>query len=168
MGEALILAEKALKEGEFPVGCVISLDGKIQVRSRRKASNGNLPSEITHAEILAIREMENLVPTDMRHKATLYATMEPCLMCYAAILLSGIGRVVWAYEDAMGGGTACDLSTLPPLYSQRQPEITPAFRREESLVLFMEFFRNPRNAYWKNSLLARYTLAGGKSLPQTP
>ncbi|TWI66035.1 tRNA(adenine34) deaminase [Desulfobotulus alkaliphilus] len=166
MGEALILAENALKEGEFPVGCVITLNGSIRVKSRRKASNGSLPSEITHAEILAIRELESLVPAAMRHKATLYATMEPCLMCYAAILLSGIGRVVWAYEDAMGGGTACDLSTLPPLYGERQPDIRPALRREESLALFMKFFRNPKNAYWKNSLLARYTLAGGRSLPE--
>lgn len=159
MQAALSLARTALTEGEFPVGCVICLDGAIVATGRRKATTTSLPSEITHAEILALRQMEQHHPIEERKRAVLYATMEPCLMCYAAILLAGIGRIVWAYEDAMGGGTACDLSTLPPLYRERRPEIRPRFLREESLALFRAFFRNPENGYWKESLLSAYTLS---------
>ena len=158
MEQALALAQTALQEGEFPVGCIITVENRIVVTSRRQASSGDLPSEITHAEILALRELEQRLPREARRKATLYATMEPCLMCYAATLLSGIGRIVWAYEDAMGGGTACNLDALPPLYAENRPEILPHFRRQESLALFREFFQRPKNTYWKDSLLARYTL----------
>lgn len=158
MGRALELAQEALEEGEFPVGCVISLDGEIFVESRRKGSGGSLPSEIDHAEILALRALEKKLPLEKRAGCVIYATMEPCLMCYAAILLAGIGRIVWAYEDVMGGGTTCADLPLAPLYMERRPEILPRFRREESLYLFKRFFGNPERAYWKESPLSRYTL----------
>jgi tRNA(adenine34) deaminase len=44
------------------------------------------------------------MPDIDRSTVTMYCTMEPCLMCFSAILLSGIGRIVYAYEDVMGGG----------------------------------------------------------------
>lgn len=158
MGCALKLAEKALGEGEFPVGCIISLDGEILVETGRKGSDGKLPSEITHAEILALQNFEKKIPPEKRSRCCLYSTMEPCLMCYAATLLAGIGRIVWAYEDVMGGGTSCANLALAPLYTERKPEIVARFRRNESLALFKRFFANPRTPYWQESLLARYTL----------
>ncbi len=94
-----------------------------------------------------------------RSEFTLFCTMEPCLMCFGAILLSGIGKIVYAYEDIMGGGTRCDLTKLPPLYKNRQISIVPNILREESLELFKTFFANPENNYWKGSLLAEYTLS---------
>ena len=80
-------------------------------------------------------------------------------MCFGAILISGIGRIVFAYEDVMGGGTRCDLSSLAPLYRERDIDIMADVLRGESLTLFKRFFSDPRNTYWKGSLLARYTLA---------
>lgn len=80
-------------------------------------------------------------------------------MCYSAIMLAGIGRIVYAYEDAMGGGTSCRLDSLPPLYGQRKPVIIPGVLRKESLALFKSFFSNPDNGYWKDSLLEKYTMA---------
>ena len=59
----------------------------------------------------------------------------------------------------MGGGTHCDLSQLPPLYSDTPISIVPGIMRAESLDLFKKFFSNPDNAYWQNSQLAAYTLA---------
>lgn len=158
MGQALKLAEEALWEGEFPVGCVVTLNDQILVQSRRQDSRGRRPSEIHHAEILALRELETRLDRKERQLTTLYVTLEPCLMCYAAILLSGIGRLVWAYEDAMGGGTTCNLAGLPPLYAHSTLEIRPRFRREESLTLFRTYFRDPSQSYWQGSLLASYTL----------
>ncbi len=74
------------------------------------------------------------------------------MMCYAAILLSGIGTIVYAYEDVMGGGTNCEKSMLAPLYRERTVEIIPHIKRDESLALFKTFFGNNRNNYWENSL----------------
>jgi len=80
-------------------------------------------------------------------------------MCFATLLLNGVRRFVFAYEDAMGGGTGLDLATLTPLYREMQVELVPHIRRGESLALFKAFFANPANPYWRGSLLAEYTLA---------
>jgi len=58
----------------------------------------------------------------------------------------------------MGGGTGCDLSSLPPLYRDAAVRVVPHVRRHESLKLFKAYFKNPAALYWKESLLARYTL----------
>jgi tRNA(adenine34) deaminase len=84
--------------------------------------------------------------------------MEPCLMCFAAILLSGIRKIVYAYEDIMGGGTTIDLSQLPPLYQTIDCTIVPHILRDRSLSLFKAYFNRSKNDYWRDSLLARYTL----------
>lgn len=159
MGLALNQAEQALAENEFPVGCVIVHRGKVVAESRRTSTSPGSTNELDHAEILALRRFSFLVPSEERHEAVLYATMEPCLMCFAAIMLSGIRHVVYAYEDAMGGGTACPRASLPPLYSKVEMEVIAGVRRKESLTLFRRFFLLPGNRYWKDSYLESYTLA---------
>jgi tRNA(adenine34) deaminase len=79
-------------------------------------------------------------------------------MCYGAVILSGIRTIVYAFEDVMGGGTGCDLTRLSPLYRHADISIIPHVRRADSLQLLKAFFANPENVYWKDSLLARYTL----------
>ena len=71
-------------------------------------------------------------------------------MCFSAIMLSGIGRIVYAYEDVMGGGTGCDRSTLAPLYRNAPLTVVAGVLRERSLVLFQRFF-----AEFKEPLLGR-------------
>ena len=158
MKMALEQAELALKDGEFPVGCVILNRGSVIVRARRTNSTGAVINEIDHAEITALKQLAGILPPSERDQAVLYSTMEPCLMCYAAIMLSGIRRVVYAYEDAMGGGTACDCSRLPPLYRSAMT-VVPGVMRKESLDLFKRFFSQPGNSYWKESYLEQYTLS---------
>ncbi len=163
MGQALKLAETALSEGEFPVGCLLVYREQVVAEGVRTGTSlpatNALANEIDHAEMVALRKFYKMgTPVDPG-QATLYCTMEPCLMCYAAILLSGIGTIVYAYEDVMGGGTKCDRHLLAPLYRERSIDIIPHILRDESLSLFKAFFENEDNDYWKNSLLARYTLA---------
>jgi tRNA(adenine34) deaminase len=164
MEEALVAARKALDRGEFPVGCVIVHEGKIIATGSRQGTAGELFSETDHAEILALKQLEGAAPVDRSH-LTLYCTLEPCLMCFGAILISGIRHIVFAYEDVMGGGTRCDLGRMPPLYSSRTVTIVPHILRNKSLLLFKSFFSNPDNTYWKDSLLAAYTLSASFSAP---
>jgi tRNA(adenine34) deaminase len=79
-------------------------------------------------------------------------------MCFGALIISDIGKIVFAYEDAMGGGTQCDLSKMTPLYKENQISIIPNILRKKSLQLLKTFFSNPENIYLKGSLLATYTL----------
>lgn len=160
MGLALEQAQAALAAGEFPVGVVIVAGGEVVAEGSRRNSGGSSPTELDHAEIVAIRRLLGCRSEIERGGLTVYATMEPCLMCYATLLLNGVRRIVYAYEDTMGGATSLPLAQLAPLYREMAPEVlvTPHVRRRESLELFRQFFRRPDNLYWQGSLLAEYTL----------
>lgn len=164
MNFALEEARKALDAGEFPVGCVIVQDGTVLASGNRTgtAAGTQLFSEVDHAEIRALKNLEQSTGNRRPPSAVLYSTMEPCLMCYAASILSGIKRIVYAYEDPMGGGTQVDLSQLPPLYKNCGIEIISGVLRQKSLDLFYDFFDKEENLYWKGSYLAAYTLAQGR------
>ena len=153
MKKALALAEKALTNGEFPVGAIIVYKNEIVAQSERL----NSFDETAHAEMNALSTFYKKNIKD-REDVTIYSTLEPCLMCFGAILISGIGNLVYAYEDAMGGATASNFSNMPSLYSANSLKITKDISRDESLALFKKFFKNPENRYWKNSYLERYTL----------
>ena len=159
MGKALEQAGIALAAGEFPVGCVIADHEVVVASGFRENSSGNHPSEIDHAEITALRRFMQEGVLEDRNGLAIYVTMEPCLMCFGAILLAGIQKIVYAYEDVMGGGTRCRLDQLPLLYAGARVEVVPNVLRSESLALFKTYFANPANTYWKNSLLARHTLS---------
>ncbi len=154
---ALAEGRAALDVGEFPVGCVLVEDGRVLVRGRRANSSGGDFNELDHAEVAALRRLLTMNPQTDCSRITAYSTMEPCLMCYATMLLSGIRRFVWAFEDIMGGGTNVPLEQLHNLYADMQVELVPNVMRAEGLALFQNFFRH--HAYLENSLLARYTLA---------
>jgi len=158
MGEALKEAQGALARGDFPVGCVMVHRDRIVARGSRTGIRDNVRNELDHAEMAALRQLvhlnEELEPADV----TVFCTMEPCLMCFSALILAGIGEAVFAYEDAMGGGTGCDRSQMKPLYRDSPIRVRPHVRRSESLSLFRKFFADPANRYWRGSLLAQYTL----------
>lgn len=158
MRMALAEAEKALNANEFPVGCVIVANGTVVAKGCRANSRSDNANELDHAEIVALRQLLSAQPDIDRGSLIVYSTMEPCLMCYATLLLNGVRTIVYGYEDAMGGGTNLDLATLTPLYREMQVEVIPGMLRAVSLDLFKRFFANPENDYWRDSLLADYTL----------
>ena len=158
MRKALDLAAQALAEGEFPVGCLMVYRNKILVTGSRKGTIGYRQNEIDHAEIVALKRLTEIDRRIEPSEITAFSTMEPCLMCYAALILAGIGEIVYAYEDIMGGGTTCDLSQLKPLYRNSSVKLMAGVMRRDSMKIFKAFFSNPANSYWKHSLLAEYTL----------
>jgi len=158
MGEALKEARKALSRGNFPVGCVLVYRDRVVARGRRKGTAGGGGNELDHAEIVALRRLVEMRQRMESAAITAFCTMEPCLMCFSALMLHGIGAIVYAYEDAMGGGTACPRTGLNPLYRDSRIVVRGGIRREESLALFKAFFSDPTNRYWNGSHLAAYTL----------
>lgn len=159
MGKALEQARKALSAGEFPVGSVIVYQNRILATGFRKGTSGDFPNEIDHAEIIALKQLIDLKVNTDKNRVFLFTTLEPCMMCLGAMILSGIREIVYAYEDIMGGGTKCDLTKLTPLYKDCRISIVPSILRKDSLELFKAFFKNPKNSYWRGSLLAEYTLS---------
>jgi tRNA(adenine34) deaminase len=158
MQKALSQARNALSAGEFPVGCVVVREDRILTTGARKGTAGNIPNEIDHAEMIALKRLADLEINRDNKKIVLFTTLEPCLMCLGALILSGISEIVYAYEDIMGGGLSCDLKNLMPLYKNSRISVVPNILRKESLELFQAFFNNSENSYWQGSLLADYTL----------
>jgi tRNA(adenine34) deaminase len=157
MRAALQQACEALACGDFPVGCVIEYDGEIVACGKRSNSFGRV-NEMDHAEITALRELLAVDLPVAMEKVTVYSTMEPCLMCFSTLLVNGVRRFVYSYEDAMGGATNLPLPLLSPLYRDLQVTIVGSVLRHESLELFKKFFSSPECQYLNNTMLATYTL----------
>jgi tRNA(adenine34) deaminase len=158
MSKALEEAHRALSMGEFPVGCVIVYENRVLVTGARHHSTQDDQNELDHAEMLALRRLVDLEKEIDREKVTFFSTLEPCLMCYAAIIVNGIRQIVYAYEDIMGGGTSLDIERLNPFYRDMKITVMPHVLREESLRLLKKYFSNPNTGYLSGSLLSQYTL----------
>lgn len=116
MRRAIDLALLAEREGNLPVGAVISLEGKVVAEGRNALWVPQFDAT-RHAEIEAIRA----VPKELWESSedmSLYTTLEPCLMCFGAILLHRIGRVVFGSSDAYGGASSV-FSHLPLYFQER-------------------------------------------------
>lgn len=96
MREALREAERAMQQGEKPIGAVIVHRGKII--GRGFAQHAKRHSEIAHAELNALIQSEKYI-RDHNHECTLYSTVEPCVMCLGAIVMSDLANVVFAMPD---------------------------------------------------------------------
>jgi tRNA(adenine34) deaminase len=151
--------QKALEEAQAaPVGCVMVHEKKILVSGARKSTTGDYPNEVDHAEMIALKRLFRLNSKVDLRKVAVFSTLEPCLMCFGALMISGVGKLVFAYEDAMGGATRCDMANMTPLYRSNQMTIIPGILRNESLKLLKTFFSEPQNMYLRGSILATYTL----------
>ncbi len=155
---ALVEARQALEAGEFPVGCVMVWQDLVVATGKRRNSAAGV-NELDHAEIVALRSLLADRPAIDLSEVTVYSTMEPCLMCFATLLVNNISRIVFGYEDVMGGGTNLPLSALAPLYAAKRLHISRSVLRDECLALFQQFFRDRPGGYLHDTLLARYTLA---------
>lgn len=154
---ALEQAEAALETGNFPVGCVMVEDGRV-VSSGKRIHSKSTPNEIDHAEIIALRKLVAARIDNDLSRVVVYSTMEPCLMCFSTLIVSGIRSIVYGYEDVMGGGTNIDLGQLAPFYSSMKMLVIPHVLRDRSLLQFKKFFSDSSNQYLQGSLLANYTL----------
>jgi tRNA(adenine34) deaminase len=96
MREALREAELALQQEERPIGAVIVHRGKIIGRGR--AQHQKRHSEVAHAELNAMIQAERYL-RDHNHECVLYTTLEPCVMCLGASVMSDIQAVVFAMPD---------------------------------------------------------------------
>jgi tRNA(adenine34) deaminase len=116
MHRAIKLALLAEREGNLPVGAIITLDGEVVAEGRSAIWIPKFDAT-RHAEMEALRA----VPTDLWNSSeemSLYTTLEPCLMCFGSILLHRVARVVFGSSDGYGGASSV-LSHLPPFFQER-------------------------------------------------
>ncbi|MEW6349317.1 MAG: tRNA adenosine(34) deaminase TadA [Thermodesulfobacteriota bacterium] len=142
MALALNLAEKAFAAGETPVGAVVVRDGLVLGTGYNRVEQDKDPT--AHAEIVALREATAKVRDWRLPGSTVYVTLEPCIMCSAALLAARVERVVFgAWDHRWGGlGSLFDLSRDPRI--NHELEVISGVMSEQAAALMKAFFENLR------------------------
>ena len=142
MRAALAEAGAAAAEGEVPVGAAVLVDSEIIASGHNRSICDTDPS--AHAEIVALRAAARAQNNYRLPNATLYITLEPCVMCVGAIVQARIGRVVFAaYDDKAGAlGSAADLADSKAL--NHRFEINGGLLADEAGALLKTFFQSRR------------------------
>jgi len=138
---ALAQAAQAREAGEVPVGAVVVRDGVVLGRGFNQPIAASDPT--AHAEILALREAARGSGNYRLPGATLYVTVEPCLMCVGAIVHARIATVVFGVADPKGGAvrSLLDPSKLP---LNHRFEAIEGILADDCRHLLQDFFRERR------------------------
>lgn len=142
MGEALLLAKRAGAEDEVPVGAVIVRDSEIIGRGWNRNIALNDPS--AHAEIMAMREAGVALGNHRLTGCTLYATLEPCLMCAGAMIHARLDRIVFGATDPKTGAAGGKFDLLGNPAHNHAAIIVGGCLADESSALLKSFFRQRR------------------------
>jgi len=124
------------------VGAVVSLDGAIIGRGRNSSVARSDPT--AHAEILALREAAAAIANYRLEGATLYVTLEPCVMCAGALVAARIARVVFGARDLRFGGVRSKFRLADSDLLNHRVEITEGVLAAECVELLRRFFESRR------------------------
>ncbi len=139
MTQALKEARLAQDEEEIPVGAVVVMQGKIIARGHNMTER--LQDPTAHAEMIALTSAYNTLGSKYLPEATLYVTLEPCLMCAGAIYWSKLGRIVYGAEDPKNGYRKTTAANWP---FHPKTELIRGVLAEECARLMTASFRNKR------------------------
>lgn len=139
MQQALKEAQKAFDTGEVPVGAIIVMNDKVIARAHNQVELLN--DSTAHAEILALTTAFNFLGSKYLPEATLYVTLEPCLMCCGALYWSKIGKIVYGADDEKNGykRTAGENDPFHP-----KTELARGILKEDAARLMKDFFKARR------------------------
>lgn len=139
---ALALAQQAQAEGEVPVGALVILDHQIIGEGWNQPIGLSDPS--AHAEIAALRAAARRQSNYRLPGATLYVTLEPCVMCVGAIMHARIARVVYGATDPKTGAAGSMFELLGSDKFNHQVEVTGGVLADQCAELLRNFFQSRR------------------------
>ena len=139
MMQALKEAKKAMEEGEIPIGALIVVDQKVIARGYNMVEKLNDPT--AHAEMIALTSGFNMLGSKYIPEATLYVTIEPCLMCAGAMYWSKIGKLVYGADDEKNGYKKTTGVNWP---FHPRTELIRGVLNEDCAKLMKDFFKTRR------------------------
>ena len=142
MKQALALAQKAWVQGEVPVGAILVLDDEVIGQGWNRPITRHDPT--AHAEIMALQQGGQIVQNYRLLNATLYVTLEPCVMCAGAMVHSRIKRLVYGASDLKTGAAGSLLDVLRHPGMNHQIEITAGVMANECSEMLSQFFQQRR------------------------
>jgi tRNA(adenine34) deaminase len=135
---ALDLAAEAEAAGEVPVGAVVVLDGSVIGRGRNAGIEQNDPT--AHAEMVALRQAGAAIGNYRLEGATLYATVEPCVMCAGAVVAARLERLVFGARDLRFGGVRSKFRLADSEVLNHRLEIVEGVLGAEVTAMMQKFF----------------------------
>lgn len=149
MLQALKEAKKAFEDGEVPVGAIVTMKEKIISRGHNQVERLNDPT--AHAEIIALTSAFNFLGSKYLPEATIYITVEPCLMCAGALYWSKIQKVVYGAADIKNGykkyiepSPSLEQIGIAPLPFHPKTIVVDGVLAGECASLMKEFFKARR------------------------
>jgi tRNA(adenine34) deaminase len=142
MWMALEEAKKAEAAGEVPVGAIVVIDGSVIGRGFNQPISANDPT--AHAEVIALREAARRQDNYRLPAATMYCTVEPCVMCAGAIVHARIARLVFGTPDPKAGAAGSIYNVLTDPRLNHRVDVLTGVLEDECATLLREFFAKRR------------------------
>ena len=142
MEMALAEARRAGQAGEVPIGAVIVIDGAVVARAFNQPISANDPT--AHAEMIALREAARSAGNYRLSAATLYCTLEPCMMCAGAMIHARIARLVFGALDPKAGSAGSIYNVLTDPRLNHRVDVLAGVRQTECAALLRDFFSSRR------------------------
>lgn len=140
---ALKEAQKAYDNKDVPVGCVIVINDKVIAKAHNERHNKK--DALGHAEVIAIKKACKKLNSWILEDATIYVTLEPCLMCAGAILNARIKKLVYATPEPKFGVIESVTNVLDNPKFNHIVEIEKGVLQEESSTILKSFFKEIRS-----------------------
>ncbi len=148
MRKSLHLAKKAAEQDEVPVGAILVVDNHIISKSFNKKEQWRTP--IGHAEVICVHRASQKLDRWRLSDATLYVTLEPCVMCAGMLVQSRIGRLVYGTKDPKGGGIHSLYQLSEDSRLNHRFEVTSGVLAEECGKILSDFFKQRRKRPMEN------------------
>ncbi|WP_035855716.1 MULTISPECIES: tRNA adenosine(34) deaminase TadA [Jeotgalicoccus] len=142
MAEAIKEAHKAEALEEVPIGAVVVKNDEIIARAHNLRETSQNP--VTHAELLVIQEAAKVLGSFRLEECTLYVTLEPCVMCSGAIIMSRVPQVVYGAPDPKGGTVDSLMHLLDEPRFNHRANVISGIMAEDCAALLRNFFKNLR------------------------
>jgi tRNA(adenine34) deaminase len=136
-------AKKAQNIGEVPVGAIIVMNNQVISGSYNQSISQDDPT--SHAEINTLRNAAKMLGNYRLTGGTLYVTLEPCAMCYGAIIHARISRLIFGAYDPKTGVCGSSFNLHEQEFFNHVPQITGGILEEECSLILKDFFKERRN-----------------------
>lgn len=142
MREALAQAQAAAGQGEVPVGAVLVVGGEIVGRGWNQPISGHDPT--AHAEVMALRDAANRLGNYRLGGSALYVTIEPCTMCFGALMHARVATLVYGAREPRAGVCGSQLNLPEQTFYNHSLEVIGGVLADQSTALLKGFFAGRR------------------------
>ena len=142
MDMALEQAREAARRGEVPVGCVLVRGEEVIARAGNRTLAERDPT--AHAEMIAIRDAAHRLGSERLDGCDVYATLEPCAMCAAALSFARIRRLYYGAADPKGGAVENGVQFFASPSCHHRPEVYGGLAEAAAGELLKDFFKQRR------------------------